>query len=179
MARCLISWDCPTAAPTTRLQADNPAHTRPTAANASLTRPRSCFRVSSPLRSGCSRKYAQQRAKVKFSATPQLPLLAQRHHPAPNVIVSIFSSDLSPNAVVGVRTGLANFTVRERSAILDDAGDKNVPFGKTRPRELKIPSGPAWRFDGAFDWRRSGAFKDRQNDRQMVWLWRNPTSGEN
>lgn len=48
----------------------------------------------------------------------------------PDVIVSIFSSDLSPNAVVGVRTGLANFTVRERSAILDDAGDKISRSGK-------------------------------------------------
>jgi len=46
------------------------------------------------------------------------------------VIVSIFPSDLSSNAVVGVRTGLANFTVRERSAILDDAGYKMSRSGK-------------------------------------------------
>jgi len=46
------------------------------------------------------------------------------------VIDSIFPSDLSPNAVVGVRTGLANFTVRERSGILDDAGDKISRSGK-------------------------------------------------
>jgi hypothetical protein len=46
------------------------------------------------------------------------------------VIVSIFPSDLSPNAVVGVRTGLANFTVRERSAILDDDRDKISRSGK-------------------------------------------------
>eukprot|EP01037_Dinobryon_pediforme_P016568 gene16568-16749_t len=65
-----------------------------------------------------------------------------------NVIASIFPSDLSPNAVVGVRTGLPNFTARERSAILDDA---------------------VVRFDGIFSRRRSGAFKDRQNDRQMTF----------
>ncbi len=36
------------------------------------------------------------------------------------VIDSIFPSDLSPYAVVGIRTGLTNFTDRERSVILDD-----------------------------------------------------------
>ena len=46
------------------------------------------------------------------------------------MIDSIFPSDLSPNSVVGVRTGLANFTVRERSGILDDAGDKISRSGK-------------------------------------------------
>ena len=48
----------------------------------------------------------------------------------PDVIVSLFPSDLSSNAVVGVRTGLANFTVRERSAILDDDRDKISRSGK-------------------------------------------------
>jgi hypothetical protein len=48
----------------------------------------------------------------------------------PDVNVSLFPSDLSSNAVVGVRTGLANFTVRERSAILDDDRDKISRSGK-------------------------------------------------
>ena len=43
---------------------------------------------------------------------------------------SIFPSDLSPNVVVGERTGLANFTVRERSEILGDAGDRISRSGK-------------------------------------------------
>jgi hypothetical protein len=47
-----------------------------------------------------------------------------------DVIVSIFRSDLRPNAVVGGRTGLADFTVRERSAILDDVRDKISRSGK-------------------------------------------------
>ena len=64
------------------------------------------------------------------------------------LIDSIFPSDLSPNAVVGVRTGLPNFTARERSAILDDAGDKISRSGKccrvdqkyrqTQPRDLTV-----------------------------------------
>ena len=46
------------------------------------------------------------------------------------VMDSILPSDLSPYAVVGIRTGLANFTVRERSAIFGDAGDKISRSGK-------------------------------------------------
>ena len=46
------------------------------------------------------------------------------------MIVSIFPSDLSPNAVDSVRTGLANFTVREKSEILDDDRDKISRSGK-------------------------------------------------
>ena len=48
----------------------------------------------------------------------------------PDVIVSIFPINLSLNAVVGIRTVLANFTVRERSAILDDDRDKISRSGK-------------------------------------------------
>ena len=88
-----------------------------------------------------------------------------------DVIASIFPSELSPNTVARERTGFAKFTDRERSTILVDAGDKTFPLGKARPGEPKIPSAPAVRFDGIFSRRRSGAFKDRQNDRQMVWLW--------
>ena len=60
-----------------------------------------------------------------------------------NVIASIFPSDLSPNAVVGVRTGLPNFTARERSTILDDAGHKTFPLGKARPGEPKKAVSPS------------------------------------
>lgn len=93
-----------------------------------------------------------------------------------DVTASISSSDLSPNTVARERTGLAKFTDRERAAILDNASDKIFPFGKARPDRPKIPSVPATHFDGIFSRRRSGAFKDRQNDRQMVWLWANPTA---
>ena len=47
-----------------------------------------------------------------------------------DVIVSILPSEISSNAVVGARTGFVNFTVRERSAILDDDRDKMSRSGK-------------------------------------------------
>ena len=95
-----------------------------------------------------------------------------------DVTASIFPLDLSPNAVVGERIGFAK--VYRSGKVSDFARLRSdiFPFGKARPDRPKIPSVPAVRFDGIFFRRRSGAFKDRQNDRQMVWLWRNPTSGE-
>ena len=93
-----------------------------------------------------------------------------------DVTPSISSSDISPNTVARVRTGLTKFTDRERSAILDNASDKIFPIRKVRHRRTKIPSDLATHFDGIFSRRRSGAFNDRQNDRQMVWLGTHPTA---